>query len=83
MVEIHPNTYIFSFESVEDVNWVMSRRPWLFENSLIIILKEFNALIPTSKMDFTNERFWVHIHELPFGCMNEKMGLKIGKTMGR
>lgn len=81
MVDIQPNTYIFSFDSVEDVNWVMSKCPWLFKNYLLI-LKQFDALTPTLKMNLTKEQFWVHMHQLLIGCMNEKMGLKIGKTIG-
>lgn len=59
----------------------MTRRSWLFESSLFS-LKEFDALTPVFKMEFSKEAFWVHMHELPIGCMNEDMGEQMGKTIG-
>lgn len=81
ILDIHQNTFIFLFEIEEDMSWVMNCRPWLFESSLLT-LKEFNGHTSVLKMDFTNEAFWVHIHDLPIGCMNIKMGTHIGNTIG-
>lgn len=65
------NTYIFSFSNEEDRDWVMTRRPWPFESSLLS-LKPFDGYsIPAAKMDFSGESFWVHFHDLPIACRNE------------
>lgn len=54
--DIQHNTFIFSFDSEEDKSWVMKRRPWLFESSLLS-LKHFDGYTPVSKMDFSKEGF--------------------------
>lgn len=60
---------------------VMSRCLWLFEATLLF-LKPFDSYTPTAKMDFSKEIFWVYMHNLPIGCINERIGTDIGKTIG-
>lgn len=81
MLEISSNVFIFSFDSKDDMQKVMNRHPWLFETSLLS-LKPFNGYTPTIKIDFSKEVFWVHMHDLCIGCMNEKIGIDICKTIG-
>lgn len=61
---------------------IMNRGPWLFEISLLS-LNPFNGYTPIAKMVFSKEVFWVNMHNLPVGCMNEKIGIDIGKTISR
>lgn len=49
--ELGPKTFIFSFGTNEDLQWVMSRKSWLFEVSLLS-LKLFDGYTP-SRMDFS------------------------------
>lgn len=58
----------------------MQGQPWLFD-SFMFMLKQLDGCIPPSKMNFNIEVFWLHMHDLPITCMNEKLGLKIGKTI--
>lgn len=81
MLEISSNVFIFSFDFDGDMQKVMSRRPWLFEPSLLS-LKSFDSYTPAAKMDFSKKIFWVHMHDLPIGCMNEKIGTNIEKIIG-
>lgn len=59
----------------------MSRRPWLFESSLLS-LKPFDGHTPALRMDFYRESFWVQLHNLSIAYMNEDMGNLIGNTIG-
>lgn len=79
--EVGSNIYIFSFNNEVDMNWVLARRPWLFE-SFLLSLKPFDGYTLASKMDFSKEAFWVQLHELPIACMNEDMGIFISNTIG-
>lgn len=81
VLEINSNVFIFSFEIEDDMQRVMNRRPWLFETSLLS-LKPFDSCTPVTKMGFSTEVFWVQIHELPIGCMDERIGTDIGKLLG-
>lgn len=54
ILDIQPNTFIFSFVSIEDMDWVMSRRPWLLRNLMLqpllqkwISLRKFSGSICT------------------------------------
>lgn len=38
---------------------------------------------PISKMNFSTEAFWVHMHDLSIRCMTEEMGREIGKRIGK
>lgn len=58
----------------------MSHRPWLFEIALLP-LKPFNGCTLASKMDFSRESLWVHMHDLPIVCMNKEIGTFIGNTI--
>lgn len=74
------NIFIFSFNSNDDMQWVMSRRPWLFEASQIS-LKEFDGYTPIFEMDFSTEAFWYNTHDLPIGCINVKIGNHVGSLI--
>lgn len=63
------------------MNWVMTRRPWLFKSSLLS-LKPFDGCTPVSKMVFAKELFWVQMHDLSIACVNEEMGTFIDNTIG-
>lgn len=56
VLNIKLKTFIFFFNSREDMNWGMSRRPWIFESSLLS-LKEFDGYTLVSKMDFSKKSF--------------------------
>lgn len=52
----HIYTFIISFDGLEDKDKVFSRRPWLFDNQLIV-LKPFDGSTQLSKFLFQREEF--------------------------
>jgi hypothetical protein len=60
---------------------VLDGRPWTFDRTLLV-LKEFDAKTPSSKMVFTHTPIWIQIHDMPLGCMNSGVGRKIGGSLG-
>lgn len=79
--DLGPNLFLICFKCNEDKERVLLGRPWLFD-SLIFSLKSFDGRTPLSRMLFNKEGFWVHMHNLPLACMNEKYGKMIGKNKG-
>lgn len=64
------------------MQWVISGRPWLFDSHLLA-LKSFDGSSPPSKMKFSSEIFWIHMHDLAMFCMNEEIGRIIGSAFGQ
>lgn len=62
--EVSDHYWIFEFSNANDKAFVLSGRPWLFDQHLLV-LHEFNGFTPPSQMDFTHSLFWVQLHELP------------------
>ncbi|XP_042958149.1 uncharacterized protein LOC122293721 [Carya illinoinensis] len=79
--EVGANIFAIQFANEADKMRVMDGRPWLFDSHLFIILP-FNGLIPPQRMDFSKERMWIQMLEMPLVCMNEEEGKRIGNTIG-
>lgn len=59
----------------------MYGRPWLFDNSLLI-LKQLDGLLQPEAHVFDTESFWLRFYKLPVMYMNKHFGTEIGKTLG-
>lgn len=44
----------------------------------LLCLKMFDDLNPPTELFFTHTNLWVQLHNLPFGCMNKEIGIRIG-----
>lgn len=64
-----------------DRNRVLDRCPWLYDNYLFV-LKVFNGMTQSHLQDFSNEKFWIQMYNLPLGGMNRRIGAKIGGSIG-
>lgn len=80
--EIQDNLWIFEFSDGGVKDRVMANRPWSFERQ-ILVLKEFDGIVPPSKMEFTHSSCWIQIHEMPLLCMSRAVGTKIGESLGQ
>lgn len=69
------------FENQSDKHRVLHGRLWLFD-SFLFSLQQTNGWVPPTKIDFSKEVSWVHMHNLPLACMNKAKGNSIGKTIG-
>lgn len=72
--------YIIYFESGMEMQIIMNKRPWLFDNHLLS-LKSFDDCTSPLKMDFFIEVFWVQLHHLPLGCMYAEIGSQVWNTI--
>ncbi|XVE84740.1 hypothetical protein DITRI_Ditri17bG0037100 [Diplodiscus trichospermus] len=78
---IEDKLYIFHFERPIEKDRVLLQQLWYFNRALLLIT-EFDALTLPSKIDLKTYDFWMQVHGLPLGMMNEKVGIVIGKSIG-
>lgn len=49
----------------------------------LVVLKEFDGFTLLQEFHFDNESFWIQLHTLPLGGMNQRVGKKVGSVMGK
>jgi hypothetical protein len=75
------NLFMIDFVDLKDKERVLEGRPWDFEGCLFLV-EDFDGSVPSSKFTFEKAAFWVHMINLPLGCMGRDIGRKIGETVG-
>ncbi|XP_042952250.1 uncharacterized protein LOC122289336 [Carya illinoinensis] len=80
--DVGENLFLFEFKSDKDMCKVWEGQPWMFDMNLLC-LKMFDGLTPPAELSFTHTNLWVQFYNLPFGCMNKKVGTRIGNSIGR
>ncbi|KAK9178519.1 hypothetical protein WN943_027710 [Citrus x changshan-huyou] len=75
-------TFVFKFASEADKKRVLSRGPWHFERALIV-LKEPSGIGEIAKQSFTQSAFWVQLHNVLVGCMEQETVRMLGETIGK
>jgi hypothetical protein len=79
--EIQPNLWLLEFTEDADKQRALAGKPWFYDR-MILVLKDFVGKTPPSQMDFSSSPFWIQIHDMPLGCMNRRIGEKIGESLG-
>ncbi|XVE95711.1 hypothetical protein REPUB_Repub02eG0122900 [Reevesia pubescens] len=73
--------FLFYFGNKKEKDRVLLTQPWSFNKSLLVLSKMDGFSTPDAiNMDWCS--FWVQIHGLPFGLMNERVGIVIGESLG-
>jgi hypothetical protein len=80
--EIFDNLWLFEFAEDSDRRKVLEGRPWSYDRTILII-EELDGQKPPSQMKFLHSPIWVQVHDMPLGCMNKRVGLKIGNSLGK
>lgn len=75
------NKFLFSFQTMEEKNHVLSLGPWNFKGYLMI-LKEWRSRETIHEVDLSHAQFWVQIHELPLERLDEENAILIGSKLG-
>ena len=52
-------------------------------NISLVLFREFDGFSSLETMCMEWSPFWIQIHELPLGLMNEKIDVAIEKTIGQ
>ena len=72
--EVEDICYVFQFEHAMEKDRVLLRQPWSFNKSLIVF-QEFNGMSSSEEVNMDWCQFWVQVHGLLLGLMNEKLEL--------
>ncbi|KAK3206892.1 hypothetical protein Dsin_020938 [Dipteronia sinensis] len=75
------NIFEFHFKNLEARQRILSGGSWRFDRA-IIIFEEPIGTREIATMGFNRTEFWVQVHNLPFMCMSEEIGLFLGNMIG-
>ncbi|MBA0606144.1 hypothetical protein Godav_018655 [Gossypium davidsonii] len=81
ITEAGEKRYLFQFFNVIDFDRVKIGTPWFFNNHLLILQTIPEGVNP-STIDLKFTEFWLQVHDLPPGSMNESMAKQFGNFCG-
>ncbi|PPD79584.1 hypothetical protein GOBAR_DD23485 [Gossypium barbadense] len=81
ITEAGEKRYLFQFFNVIDFDKVKAGTPWFFNNHLLI-LQEIPERVNPTIIDLRFTEFWMQVHGLPPGSMNESMAKQFGNFCG-
>lgn len=81
VVEIKNKMYQFIFSSEEERKRVLERRPWTFENQLVLQLWKND--IDKATAAFNTSQIWVHAWHIPAQLFSTATAWKIGKVFNQ
>jgi hypothetical protein len=79
--EIEPGLYSFQFNHHLDMQRILKKGPWYFDNHLLVldVIPE-NGNLNQVTLQFVP--FWIQVHDIPTGLMSEKVGTEIANFIG-
>ena len=79
--DIPSNRYLFKFFHSVDMRRVLDGGPWTFDNFHLVLHYYKPGDIPAT-IPLNHFAIWVQVHELPVGCMSERVGIQLGNAIG-
>jgi len=79
--EIEPNLFTFKFFHFRDMQTILKKGPWYFDNNLQI-LNTLPDNTPAQSVPLQSVPFWVRIHDVLVGFMTERVGKDLGNFIG-
>ncbi|GAU45339.1 hypothetical protein TSUD_84560 [Trifolium subterraneum] len=76
-----PGLFLFRFNHQLDMEEVLKKGPWTFDNQLLI-LERMLIGVQIENIPLYHADFWVQVHDLPTGLMKEKVGSTLGNYIG-
>ncbi|MCH89220.1 hypothetical protein A2U01_0010114, partial [Trifolium medium] len=73
--------YLFQFHHKLDVENVLDKGSWSYDNGMIILQRIAPGMVPKD-VALDKMEIWIQVHNLPFGFMQEKVGKTIGGYLG-
>ena len=78
-MEIGVNMFQFVFAIMQDKNRVLNSRPWVYDNSPLVILPQSDGL-EIDQNAFNKTWIWVQIQNLPLRWITKDAGRKIASV---
>jgi hypothetical protein len=79
--ETKEGLFLFSFGHPLDMEAVLNGGPWTFDNNMLL-MDRIQIGMQIENIPLFHADFWVQIHNLPAGFMQEKVGIKLGNYIG-
>ena len=79
--KIGDHEMLFSFETKEDVDRILSSEPWSFDKHLVI-MQRYDHEQPFQDIKFEKTTFWVQVHGLPMKYMTVAAAKKVYGVVG-
>lgn len=80
--ELEPNLFTFQFYHHLDLQRILRKGPWYFDNHLLI-LDTIPENTNPNLVALQTVPFWIQVHDLPAGYMSEKVGIDIANSIGQ
>lgn len=77
VVELDQNFYQFIFSHQEERDRTLLKRPWLFENQ-ILVLQPWHKTLTKEDESFSRSTLWVQIRGVPHHWSSKEVGWKLG-----
>lgn len=81
VIALSQNAFQFVFEDPAGRKEVLSRRPWLYDNQLLV-LHPWHEKVQWKDNCFSRSPMWIQICNIPVHWISMETGWKIGKTIG-
>lgn len=75
------NLYLFRFGSKGEMDWVLKKQPWHFDNHLFVIAPLMGSEQPSS-INLIHASFWIRAYDLPINCLNKRTAQVLADRMG-
>lgn len=77
VVEIGRNLFQFVFEKVKDMEWIMNKRPWIFDGQPLV-LRKWEAGLEEDDEALSRSVIWVQMWNVPLHWVTKEVGRKLG-----
>lgn len=81
-VTIDNNRFLFTFFCRADIDSVLERCPWTFDNH-VLLLKEISNSEQPRQVDLHTSVFWIQLYDLPVGAMGEDLVGRNARQIGQ
>ncbi|KAK9984275.1 hypothetical protein SO802_033800 [Lithocarpus litseifolius] len=79
--EMGSNLFQFKFQSEFDMDRIMRRGPWSFDNQLLL-LKRWKKGMTVGNIQMDSASFWVQIWDAPFDMISSQVAREVGSRLG-
>lgn len=81
ILEVGANLFQFKFQSKFDMNRVLMRGPWTFDNQLLM-LQRWRKGMNMGNIKWTHASLWVQIWGAPFNIASPQVAREVGNKLG-
>lgn len=78
---IDDNRFLFTLFNRVDIDYVLDRCPWIFDNH-VLLLKEISDNEQPKQIELHTFTFWIHLYDLSVGATKENIIFRLVEQIG-